>query len=561
MQREGRICNALKIFHGGARLRLFIESVTASFRYQAMPVRCSADISPRPPLGVPDGSRRTARLARQIVITEDGTELDVRRLLRVLQGIRAGDFSVRLPADRAGLAGKVADIVNEIAAANLQLAEANTSLQAQRAHELECLNDDLKRANEELERINQALQQQIAERARIEVALKEADRRKDEFLAILAHELRNPLAPIRNALTLLARLPGEDAQRSSAHAIIDRQTAQLTRLVDDLLDISRITSGMIKLAREPVSLRTVVERALEAAQPVIAHSRHELVLDVADEDLIVAGDLVRLVQMVGNLLNNAARYTRPGGRIGLALARDGEYARISVSDNGIGIPAESLTRLFQLFSRLESHERPTPDGLGVGLALVRKLVDMHNGRISVHSAGVDQGSEFVLQLPLLPARPDAPEPPLFEEPGCRPAATRSGPPRPAARHRILIADDNRDALDTLALLLEGDGHEVCKATDGAAALEVARARQPELILLDIGMPVMNGYDAARRVRAESWGQRVMLVALTGWGQRSDVERARAAGFDLHLVKPVTVEQIQGVVGMLADRPTSDSERA
>ena len=420
-------------------------------------------------------------------------------------------------------------------AANRQLAAANTTLQAEKTRELQALNLHLKTANDELGHAIGQLQEQVAERSRAETALKEADRRKDEFLAILAHELRNPLAPIRNAVTLMSRLPIDNPELRWSREIIDRQVEQLTRLVDDLLDISRITSGLIRLAREPVPVQSVLEGALEAAQPSIAAQRHSLVLDIPGEPMVVIGDQTRLVQMVGNLLNNAARYTNPGGRIEVSVKRDGDLACIAVRDNGIGIAAESLTRLFQLFSRIDSRARQGADGLGVGLALVRRLADMHGGEVSVHSEGLGMGSEFVLRLPLAAAAPALAD----ASPAVAPAA--------GCGHRILVADDNRDALDTLAMLLESEGHEVFKAADGAEALLAARTHRPELILLDIGMPVMDGYQAAVRIRGESWGGGVMLVALTGWGQSSDVQRAHAAGFDLHLVKPVTLENLQSVI--------------
>jgi signal transduction histidine kinase len=437
-----------------------------------------------------------------------------------------------------------------LAHANDQLAEANTTLQAEKTRELEQFNGHLQQANAELEQANSALQAEIAVRTRAEVALKEADRRKDEFLAILAHELRNPLAPIRNAVEIMGRLTIDNPQLKWSRDVIDRQAAHLTRLVDDLLDISRITRGIIRLASEPVPISTVLARALEALQPVIAEHGHDLTVDCADEPVMVKGDATRLVQILGNLLNNAARYTNPGGKISIAVRCNEARVEISVRDNGIGIPPDSMSKLFHLFSRLEGSERRTTGGLGIGLALVRKLVEMHGGEVSVFSAGRNEGSEFTVRLP------------IYDE------ATEDTPAANAdlvegsniAPRRILIADDNQDALDTLALLLECDGHEVFKACDGAAAVRIAQDCKPDLVFLDIGMPLLDGYEAAAQIRNEEWGRKIMLVALTGWGQRSDIERSQAAGFDSHLVKPVSSENLFAILARLTN-PAAQIERA
>jgi signal transduction histidine kinase len=418
-----------------------------------------------------------------------------------------------------------------LAEANEQLEQANTTLQAEKNRELEALNLHLQKANTELAESNAALQAEIAERARAEAALLEADRHKDEFLAILAHELRNPLAPIRNAVEIMSRFPIDNPKLKWSRDVIDRQAMHLTRLVDDLLDISRITRGTIRLAQEPVRSETIIARAVEALQPMIAEHRHELSIDCPDGSLMVRGDLTRLVQILGNLLNNAAKYTNDGGRIHLSVRRDGRHVEFRVKDNGIGIAPDSQSKLFNLFSRLETTDDRTPGGLGIGLALVRKLVEMHSGDVFVRSAGVGQGSEFVVRIPLLEGAPAAAE---------RAARTLAGA---QPRHRILVADDNPDALESLALLLECDGHEVWKAANGAEAYELAAKCQPHLALLDIGMPVLDGYEAARRIRAEAWGKAMMLVALSGWGQSSDVQRSRDSGFDTHLVKPASFDAL------------------
>jgi signal transduction histidine kinase len=417
-----------------------------------------------------------------------------------------------------------------LADANEQLEQANTTLQAEKNRELESLNLHLQKANAELAASNLALQAEIAERARAEAALLEADRHKDEFLAILAHELRNPLAPIRNAVEIMSRFPLENPKLKWSRDVIDRQALHLTRLVDDLLDISRITRGTIRLAQEPVRSETIIARAVEALQPMIAEHRHELSIDCPDGSLMVRGDLTRLVQILGNLLNNAAKYTNDGGRIHLSVRRDSSFVEFRVKDNGIGIAPDSQSKLFNLFSRLETTDDRTPGGLGIGLALVRKLVEMHAGEVAVRSSGLGQGSEFVVRIPLLDGAPANIS-----------HVTRIAGETP--RHRILIADDNPDALESLALLLECDGHEVWKAANGAEAYELAAKCQPQLALLDIGMPVLDGYEAARRIRSQTWGKAMMLVALSGWGQTSDVQRSRDSGFDTHLVKPASFDAL------------------
>jgi len=428
-----------------------------------------------------------------------------------------------------------------LAHANAQLAEANTTLQAEKTRELEQFNRDLQQANAGLEQANSALQAEIAVRTRAEVALKEADRRKDEFLAILAHELRNPLAPIRNAVEIMSRLQIDNPQLKWSRDVIDRQAAHLTRLVDDLLDISRITRGIIRLATEPVQISAVVARAIEALQPVIAEHNHAFTVECPEDAIVVKGDATRLVQILGNLLNNAARYTNPGGKIALRVNNIGTHVEMSVLDNGIGIPQESVSKLFHLFSRLEGSEKRTAGGLGIGLALVRKLVEMHGGEVTVFSKGLNEGSEFKVRLPVYDHVADDSA-----------AAANSATVQITAvtPRRILIADDNQDALDTLALLLECDGHFVFKASDGAAAVRVAQECKPELAFLDIGMPLMDGYEAAAHIRGNEWGRDVVLVALTGWGQRGDIEKSRAAGFDSHLVKPVSSENLSMILADL-----------
>ncbi len=469
-----------------------------------------------------------------------------------LKGYKVGAVDyVSIPIVPEILRSKVAVLVElhlqriELQELNEHLSRANTALQAEKTRELEALNRDLQAANAELAQANLALQGEIGERRRAEIALKEADRRKDEFLAILAHELRNPLAPIRNAVEIMARVSVEHPQINWSREVIDRQSTHLTRLVDDLLDISRITRGVIKLAKEPVNVGTLVARAVETLQPLIAEYGHGLTIDCPDDSLVVVGDVTRLTQVLGNLLNNAVKYTNPGGRIELTVHRSGDWVEMCVRDDGIGIPEDSLPKLFHLFSRLKGSEDRTAGGLGIGLALVRTLVEMHDGSVTVASGGTNRGSVFTVRLPLAQAgtvshmRPEE-------------SVTRATP------RRILIADDNQDALDTLALLLQVDGHEVFKAIDGAAALRAANQWRPDLVFLDIGMPVLDGYATARSLRAEVWGRGLPLIALSGWGQREDMARSREAGFDLHLVKPVSADAIAKV---LSDFPAAAPTRA
>jgi signal transduction histidine kinase len=445
-----------------------------------------------------------------------------------------------------------------LALANERLAEANTTLQTEKTRELQMLNRDLQRANTELEQANRTLQSEVAERSRAERALKEADRHKDEFLAMLAHELRNPLAPILNAVQLMRRKPLADPQLVWSRDVIERQLAQLTRLVDDLLDVSRITRGKINLAREPVEIGGLVARAVETVQPLIVERGHQFTIDVPDEPIRVYGDPLRLTQALGNVLGNAAKYTERAGRISLIARRSGDVAEIRVRDTGIGIPSALMPIIFDMFTQLRNDTARSPSGLGIGLALVRKLLEMHGGTVTASSEGDGLGSEFLITLPVIAndtvrvsasagsqanghaASVDAP------------AAEYAGIP-PQVRRRILVADDNSDALESLATLLELGGHEVFSAANGALALESAERHRPEVALLDIGMPKLDGYEVARRIRAQPWGRSITLVALTGWGQDSDRRRSGEAGFDSHLVKPLDLEKLTELLGRLPAR--------
>lgn len=362
------------------------------------------------------------------------------------------------------------------------------------------------------------------ERHRVEAELRGNDRRKDEFLAILAHELRNPLAPICNSLELLRRQPGTELAEH-ARAVAERQARLMVRLVDDLLDLSRISRGAIALQRQPLALTTVLDTAVESSRPLIEGRRHRLQLGPIDPELRIDGDCARLAQVFTNLLNNAATYTEPGGEIRIAARREADQIAISVRDNGMGIDPATVPHLFDMFVQAErSLERS--GGLGIGLTLVRQLLQMHGGSVEVNSAGRGTGSEFVVRLPLLRVAGDA-------------LPSQSPQPADAYAHalRILIVDDNQDTADSLAMMLRLDGHQVEVAYDGAAALSLARTMVPDVALLDIGLPGMNGYDVARHLRTER-AEDFTLIAITGWGHEDDRRRAHEAGFDHHMVKPI-----------------------
>ena len=373
--------------------------------------------------------------------------------------------------------------------------------------------------------------------------LAEDDRLKDEFLAMLAHELRNPLGPILNAFEVL-RIGGLDAAEvATVRQVAERQARHLARLVDDLLDVSRITTSKIQLRREPVDLAEVIARVVEAVRPTIEAMRHRLTVEVEARPLPMVGDPTRLDQVMINLLNNAAKYTEPGGSIALHVARDDRRARIRVVDTGIGIPAEMLPRIFDLFTQVDHALDRSQGGLGIGLTLVRRLVELHGGTVAVRSEGPGRGSEFVVELPLAAAA-DSPAP----APSVRPPAGALPGPR-----KILVVDDQADAASILARLLRSRGHQARAVGDGVAALAAIAVDRPDVVLCDIGLPGMNGYAIARRIRRDERGPgRILLVALTGYGQTEDIRLAREAGFDHHLVKPTDLDAIEA----LFDPPTA-----
>ena len=367
--------------------------------------------------------------------------------------------------------------------------------------------------------------------------LRHADRRKDEFLAILAHELRNPLAPLRNALQIM-RISGQDGE---IQEIMERQVNALVRLVDDLLEVSRFTRGKIELRRARVALMPIVQNAIETSRPLIEAAGHRLKVDVPSEPLIVDGDSVRLSQVVANLLNNAAKYTDAGGEISLSVERAGDQAVLRVRDTGVGIATEMLPRVFDMFTQLDRSENRAQGGLGIGLSLVRSLVTMHDGTVQASSDGRGKGSEFQIRLPLAMGGLEAGEKPSCREQSC---------PRKRTL-RILVVDDNRDAAHSVATLLRMLGYEIEVAHDGPASLEVAAAYRPDVVLLDIGLPGMDGYEVARRMRDLPPLANVSLIALTGWGQEEDRRRSQIAGFNYHLIKPLNLNSLESLLASLA----------
>ena len=362
--------------------------------------------------------------------------------------------------------------------------------------------------------------------------LAEADRHKDEFLATLAHELRNPLAPIRNAVQFLGMEGLTERDVKTGRDVISRQVAVMVRLIDDLLDVSRISRNKLDIRKQRVGLATILESAMESSRPLIHECGHELTIHLPPEALALDADPIRLAQVFLNLLNNAAKYTKRGGHIWLTADREGSNAVVSVRDNGIGIPSEMLPRIFEMFTQVDRSLERTQGGLGIGLTLVRRLLDLHDGTIEARSNGPDQGSEFVVRLPLI--QPPLESPPTSDGPR---AVSLSG-------SRILVVDDNKDSADSLGMLLRLKGNEIRTAYDGIEAVKLAETFHPEMVLLDIGLPKLNGYDVTRRIRQHSWGRDMIVIALTGWGQDEDRRRSQEAGFNFHIVKPVELATVE-----------------
>jgi PAS domain S-box-containing protein len=381
----------------------------------------------------------------------------------------------------------------------------------------------------------------ISERKDMEDALRklagdlaEADARKDEFLATLAHELRNPLAPIRNGIELLKRAPGDPAQVDRVTGVMDRQMSHLVRLVDDLIDVSRITRNKLELRREWVQLAQVVQAAVEASRPLVESRGHHLEVRLPSAPVPLDADLTRLVQVFANLLNNAAKYTDRGGAIRLSAERRGGEVEVVVEDNGSGIPRDQQHRLFEMFTQLDRSLERAQGGLGIGLAMVRRLVELHGGTVAIESEGAGRGTRAIVRLPVV-LTPGAP-------------ASIDGPGGAVpAQRRILVVDDNTDAADSLANVLRLMGHEVAVGADGVEAVALAESFAPDVLMLDIGMPRMNGYEACQRIRALDAGRAMVIVAVTGWGQDEDRRRSEAAGFDYHLTKPVDPRAVESLL--------------
>jgi signal transduction histidine kinase len=377
-------------------------------------------------------------------------------------------------------------------------------------------------------------------------ALEEADRRKDEFLATLAHELRNPLAPLRHGLDILRRRPNSD-DAVEIREVMDRQLGHLVRLIDDLLDVSRVRQGKIELRKEKIQAGDVIRSALESSRPLIDSAGHSLTIDISPEPIWLDADMTRLAQVVGNLLNNAAKYTPEGGHIDLSLRTDGHDAVIAVSDNGLGIPADMQSEVFELFAQVENHSDRAGGGLGIGLALVKQLVAMHDGSVSAESAGPGQGSVFTIRIPLAAAGTAGPS-----------AEELAAEPVPSQPLKVLVIDDNLAVAQTVGWMLEEMGHDYHLVHDGRQALQAAREFRPDAILLDIGLPIMDGYAVCRAFRQDDLFKTTLIIAQTGWGQTRDKALASEAGFDHHLVKPVSYDDLERILADKAGRERSRS---
>jgi signal transduction histidine kinase/ActR/RegA family two-component response regulator len=392
-------------------------------------------------------------------------------------------------------------------------------------------------ANALLKQLNETLEERVEERS---VALREADRRKDEFLATLAHELRNPLAPVMNSLELMKDANGDVELVEQSRATVERQIGQMVRLIDDLLDVNRITRNKLELKLERVELAAILGHAVESCRPLYDRAGHELDIASPPEPIYLSADPVRLAQVFVNLLTNSCKYTEPGGQVWLSVVRQDNEVALTIRDTGVGIPREMLTKVFDLFTQVDRSLERTAGGLGIGLSLVKRLVEMHGGAVTAHSEGQDQGSEFVVRLPILVE-------PIEREPAYESPSSKA---LPTPARKILVVDDNRDSAHTLALLLKRTGNQTRTAHDGAEAVETAADYAPDVILLDIGLPKMNGYEACRAIRELPRGKEIAIVALTGWGQDEDRRKSDEAGFDGHLVKPVALADLMKLLTSL-----------
>jgi signal transduction histidine kinase len=434
----------------------------------------------------------------------------------VLEGYGTGAVDyLHKPVNPAILRSKVA-VFAELYHKNREVGLANQALLAEVS--------ERQRAVEQLRELNETLEQRVAERTE---ALMDADRRKDEFLATLAHELRNPLAPIRNGLQVMRLTRGNTEAIEQSHAMMERQLQQMVRLVDDLMDISRISRGKLELKTEQVQLAAVVSSAVETSRPIIDQLGHELTVTLPEQPILIDADMTRLAQVLSNLLNNAAKYSEQGGHIWLTVEHQGRDVVVSVRDAGIGIATDQLPRIFDMFSQVDRSLERSQCGLGIGLTLVRQLVDLHGGTVEARSKGLGEGSEFVVRLPVVVGV-------------TVPQAEGGGEDRAAPKLalRILIVDDNRDSAASLSIMLKLMGHDTGTAYDGEEAVAAVGEFRPDVILLDIGLPKLNGYDACRRIREQPGGEKLFIIAQTGWGQEDDRQRSQDVGFDHHLVKPI-----------------------
>jgi PAS domain S-box-containing protein len=373
---------------------------------------------------------------------------------------------------------------------------------------------------------------------RLAANLSEADRRKNEFMATLAHELRNPLAPMSNMIEVLKRADGDGHALTSARETIERQLAQMVRLVDDLLDMNRITHDRLELRKSEIELSTVIQQAIEVARPLIDSANHDLRVSLPEEPVYLNADPARLAQVFGNLLNNSSRYTKPAGTISIEARVGDQEVVVRVKDSGAGIPRDKLASIFDMFTQVDRTPERSQGGLGIGLTLVKRMVEMHGGSVEALSAGEGSGSEFVVRLPKLSKTKDQ----LSQAP--------IDLPQSITERRILIVDDNRDSADSLAMLLEITGNKTFMAHDGLEAIKAVEKHRPEVVLLDIGLPNLNGYEVCRRVRAQLWGKDIVMIALTGWGQEEDRRQSREAGFNGHLVKPVNYDELLQLLNSL-----------
>ncbi|WP_255440452.1 response regulator [Caenimonas sedimenti] len=450
----------------------------------------------------------------------------------ILEGYGTGAVDyLHKPVNPSILRSKVS-VFAELHRTGRELALANERLTAEVA--------ERRKAERNLSELNEHLDRRVSERTvalqASEERLLEASRRKDEFLATLAHELRNPLAPVRNAIQLLKLKGGASADVLWAGELIDRQISAMARLIDDLMDVSRINQGRIELRREELPLSVVLGDALLTVQPLIDELGHTVSVAAAEDEILVDADRARLAQAFTNMLNNAAKYMDRGGSIGVFVERSGDEVVVRIKDNGIGIPGHRLERVFDMFSQEEAALSRSRGGLGIGLSLSRRLIQMHGGSVTAVSDGPGRGSEFLVRLPCA-------------QPSVRTPSAERAPPvfAPIAQMRVLVADDNKDAAETLAMLLEMMGHSVRQVHDGEAAVAAAAEFAPQLVLLDIGMPKLNGYEACRRIRTQADGRAMTVVAITGWGQPEDLQNARSAGFDRHMVKPIDMNLLAALL--------------